>query len=166
MAPRDMDSLLPQLLSFPPHPPVPLVDVAYDREIRNLRKVLNDTPASILTTGVPNGGDLLDVSSPPFDRLRGYSILRPAVCLIIFAHLPQILDPSINTLPFLYVLLAHSNAGKQKAPTIGSPLWHKAFDFLRTFDPVQVRYVGMEFRRLVMFVRDVALAGNKVCILR
>ena len=83
-----------------------------------------------------------------------------------FAHPSQILDPSINTLPFLYVLLAHSNVGKQKAPTIGSPLWHKALDFLRTFDSVQVRYVGMEFRRLVMFVRDVALAGNKVCILR
>ncbi|KAL9035705.1 MAG: hypothetical protein Q9180_004717 [Flavoplaca navasiana] len=132
MAPRDMDSLLPQLLSFPPHPPVPLADVAYDREIRSLRKVLNDTPASLLTAGVPNGGDLLDI-----------------------------LDPSINTLPFLYVLLAHSNAGKQKAPTIGSPLWQKALDFLRTFDSVQVRYVGMEFRRLVMFVRDVALAGNK-----
>ncbi|KAL8897331.1 MAG: hypothetical protein Q9192_002635 [Flavoplaca navasiana] len=131
MAPRDMDSLLPQLLSFPPHPPVPLVDVAYDREIRSLRKVLNDTPASLLTAGVPNGGDLLDVSSLPL----------------------------IDCAEIRYFNLR--NAGKQKAPTIGSPLWHKALDFLRTFDSVQVRYVGMEFRRLVMFVRDVALAGNK-----
>ncbi|KAL8998174.1 MAG: hypothetical protein Q9169_002728 [Polycauliona sp. 2 TL-2023] len=132
MAPRDIDSLLPQLLAFPPHPPVPLVDVAYDKEIKGLRKVLNDTPASLLTAGVPSGGDLLDI-----------------------------LDPSINTLPFLYVLLAHSNAGKQKATTIGSPLWHKAVDFLHRFDSVQVRYVGTEFRRLVMFVKDVALAGKK-----
>ncbi|CAL8579250.1 hypothetical protein XPA_005000 [Xanthoria parietina] len=134
MAPRNMDSLLPQLLTFPPHPPppVPLVDVAYDKEIKSLRKVLNDTPASLLTAGVPNGGDLLDV-----------------------------LDPSINTLPFLYVLLAHSNAGKQKATTIGSPLWQKALEFLHRFDSVQIRYVGTEFRRLIMFVQDVALAGKQ-----
>lgn len=63
MAPKDMESLLPQLLSFPPHPPPqpPLSDALYDKEIRNLRKALNDTPASALTSGVPNGGDLLDV---------------------------------------------------------------------------------------------------------
>ncbi len=72
MAPRNMDSLLPQLLTFPPHPPppVPLVDVAYDKEIKSLRKVLNDTPASLLTAGVPNGGDLLDVSSLMYYRCR------------------------------------------------------------------------------------------------
>ncbi len=63
MAPRDKDSLLPQLLSFPPHPPppVPLVDAAYDKEIKNLRKVLNDTPANALTAGAPYGGDLIEV---------------------------------------------------------------------------------------------------------
>ncbi|KAL8852723.1 MAG: hypothetical protein Q9221_002353 [Calogaya cf. arnoldii] len=134
MAPRDMDSLLPQLLSFPLHPPppVPLTDAVYDKEIRSLRKVLNDLPASLLTAGVPNGGDLLDI-----------------------------LDPSINTLPFLYVLLAHSNAGKQKVTTIGSPLWHKAVEFLHRFDAVQIRYVGTEFRRLIMFVQEVALAAKK-----
>lgn len=74
----------------------------------------------------------------------------------------QVLDPSINTLPFLYVLLAHSNAGKQKATTIGSPLWQKALEFLHRFDSVQIRYVGTEFRRLIMFVQDVALAGKQV----
>ncbi|KAL8727281.1 MAG: hypothetical protein Q9166_006162 [cf. Caloplaca sp. 2 TL-2023] len=134
MVPRDMDSLLPQLLSFPPHPPppFPLVDVAYDKEIKSLRKLLNDIPANSLTAGVPNGGDLLDI-----------------------------LDPSINTLPFLYVLLAHIDAGKQKTTMVGSPLWLKAMDFLQRFDSVQVRYIGTEFRRIIMFVRDVALAGKR-----
>ncbi|KAL8912898.1 MAG: hypothetical protein Q9171_002192 [Xanthocarpia ochracea] len=134
MAPRDTDSLLPQLLSFPPHPPppVPLVDAAYDKEIKSLRRVLNDTPANALTAGAPYGGDLL-----------------------------EILDPSINTLPFLYVLLAHLSAGKRKATTIGSPLWFKALIFLDRFDPVQIRYVGTEFRRLVVCVKDMALAGKK-----
>ncbi|KAL8798856.1 MAG: hypothetical protein Q9182_006334 [Xanthomendoza sp. 2 TL-2023] len=129
-----MDPLLPQLLSFPPHPPppVPLVDAAYDKEIKNLRKLLNDLPASALTAGVANGGDLLDI-----------------------------LDPSINTLPFLYVLLAHLNAGKQKQTTIGSPLWLKALEFLNRFDSVQVRYVGTEFRRITTFIKDVAIAGKR-----
>ncbi|KAL8818359.1 MAG: hypothetical protein Q9223_002994 [Gallowayella weberi] len=133
-----MDPLLPQLLSFPPHPPppIPLVDAVYDKEIKSLRKLLNDLPASALTAGVANGGDLLDI-----------------------------LDPSINTLPFLYVLLAHINAGKQKATTIGSPLWLKALDFLNRFDSVQVRYVGTEFRRITTFIRDVAIAGKRACFI-
>ncbi|KAL8765421.1 MAG: hypothetical protein Q9209_007489 [Squamulea sp. 1 TL-2023] len=138
MAPRDMESLLPQLLSFPPHPPppFPLGDVAYDKEIKSLRKVLNDTPANSLVAAVPHGGSLLDI-----------------------------LDPSINTLPFLYVLLANLGAGKQKATTVGNPLWLKSVEFLHRFDPVQVRYVGTEFRRLIMYVKDIALAGRKARIL-
>ncbi|KAL8936930.1 MAG: hypothetical protein Q9211_003947 [Gyalolechia sp. 1 TL-2023] len=134
MAPKDIESLLPQLLSFPPHPPppLPLSDTVYDKEIRILRKALNDTPANALTGGVPNGGDLLDI-----------------------------LDPSINTLPYLYVLFAHINASRQKASIVGGPLWFKALDFFERFDPVQVRYVGTEFRRLVVHVRDAALASNQ-----
>ncbi|KAL8668784.1 MAG: hypothetical protein Q9168_006597 [Polycauliona sp. 1 TL-2023] len=161
MAPRDIESLLPQLLSFPPHPPARIADTTYDKDIRSLRKVLNDIPASLLTAGVPNGGDLLDVSFAPFEWRGGHPTPSPPDRVSQHAYLPQILDPSINTLPYLYVLLAHSNAGKQKVTTIGSSLWHKALDFLHRFDAVQVRYVGTEFRRLIMFVKDVALAGDK-----
>lgn len=134
MAPRNIESLLPRLLSFPIHPPppIPLSDAVYDREIKGLRKALNDTPANVLTGGVPNGGDLLDI-----------------------------LDPSINTLPSLYVLLAHIAATTQKASIVGGPLWFKALEFCERFDPVQVRYVGTEFRRLVVYVRDVALASGQ-----
>ncbi|KAL8722374.1 MAG: hypothetical protein Q9181_007504 [Wetmoreana brouardii] len=133
MAPKDISSLLPQLLSFPPHPPPPIPpsDTAYDRDIRTLRKVLNEIPTNSLTSSVPNGGDLL-----------------------------EILDPSINTLPYLYTLLAHIHAGKQKAMVPGSPSWIKALEFLDHFDSVQVRYVGTEFRRLVCCLRDAALASK------
>ena len=60
-----MDTLLPQLLSFPPHPEPdkPLSDAEYDRHIKNLVNNLNTVPASKLTSGVPGGGDLLDVRS-------------------------------------------------------------------------------------------------------
>lgn len=60
----DMDAILPQLLSFPPHPPpvTPLPDADYDKQIKLLVQLLNKTPANQLTAGVSGGGDLLDVS--------------------------------------------------------------------------------------------------------
>ncbi|KAI9724747.1 MAG: hypothetical protein M1812_000022 [Candelaria pacifica] len=134
-----MDELLPQLLSFPPHPPPPqpIPDDQYDRQIRHLIQVLNQTPANKLLGSVAGGGDLLDI-----------------------------LDPSINTLPYLYVLLARSNAaqgsGKQSSNTLprtsvpGGTLWKKMVDFLERFDGKQIRYAGGEWRRLVEFVAKAA----------
>ncbi len=60
-----MESLLPQLLAFPQHPPplIPLTDTEYDKQIRVIVQNLNTVPASKLTSGVPGGGDLLDVSA-------------------------------------------------------------------------------------------------------
>lgn len=57
-----MDTLLPQLLSFPPHPPpaIPLADAEYDKQIKALVQNLSQVSASKLTNGVPGGGDLLD----------------------------------------------------------------------------------------------------------
>lgn len=59
-----MDTLLPQLLSFPPHPEPdrPIPDSEYDKQIKNLVQHINTVPASKLTGAVPGGGDLLDVS--------------------------------------------------------------------------------------------------------
>ena len=58
-----MDSLLPQLLAFPPHPPPakPLSDAEYDKQIKALIQILSAIPASKLISGVPGGSDLLDV---------------------------------------------------------------------------------------------------------
>ncbi|KAI4101858.1 MAG: hypothetical protein L6R37_004733 [Teloschistes peruensis] len=133
MAPKDIGPLLPQLLSFPPHPPpaIPLTAAAYDKEIKHLRKALNGIPNHLLIGGVPNGGDLL-----------------------------EILDPSINTLPYLFVLLGHFYASRQKSTVLGSPLWIKALGFFDRFDPVQIRYVGTEFRGLIGCIGDVALASQ------
>ncbi|MCJ1477882.1 hypothetical protein MMC13_006555 [Lambiella insularis] len=126
-----MDDLLPRLLSFPPHPPPlqKLSDVEYDKQIKALVKLLTETSASKLVRGVAGGGDLL-----------------------------EILDPAINTLPYLYTLLAHiggSHDSKQtgnsllKAFSAGGQLWQKMLDFVHHFDPVQVRYSGHEWRRLL-----------------
>ena len=58
-----MENLLPQLLSFPPHPPPqePLKDAEYDTQIKHLVQILNSVPASKLASGVPGSSELLDV---------------------------------------------------------------------------------------------------------
>lgn len=63
------------------------------------------------------------------------------------------MDPSINTLPYLFTLLAHlgGSSGKAKGGDSFSPgkaLWQKTLDFLERFDSVQIRYAGNEFRQL------------------
>ena len=55
-----MEALLPQLLSFPPHPQR-LSDHEYDRQIKVLAALLHETSAAKLVKGVAGGGDLLDV---------------------------------------------------------------------------------------------------------
>lgn len=59
-----MDTILPQLLAFPPHPKpaVPPSDAEYDKQMKALIHTSNTVPASKLTSGVPGGGDLLEVS--------------------------------------------------------------------------------------------------------
>ena len=61
-----MDDLLPQLLSFPPHPAPAqkLSDSDYEKQVKSIVKLLNGTSASRLVKGVGGGGDLLDVSLP------------------------------------------------------------------------------------------------------
>lgn len=71
-----MDSVLPQLLAFPPHPPPPkaLSDAEYDKQIGSLVNILNTLSASKLTGGVSAGGDLLDAS--PFCSILNSSNLE------------------------------------------------------------------------------------------
>ena len=78
-----MDALLSQLLSFPPHPEPtkPISDSEYDKQIKSLVHHINTIPASKLTSGVPGGGDLLDV------RIDWASISLPAASTdIIVVH--------------------------------------------------------------------------------
>jgi len=85
--------------------------------------------------------------------------------------LPQILDPAINTLPYLYTLLAHINSyqdAKQAGGSLaksfppGGQLWQKMLVFMENFDPVQVRYVGAQWLSLVENVVRSAETSQKV----
>lgn len=59
----NMDTLLPELLAFPPHPPpvTALTDTEYDIQIKNVVKLLNQLPPKKLTGSVAGGSNLLDV---------------------------------------------------------------------------------------------------------
>ncbi|MCJ1251285.1 hypothetical protein MMC30_008516 [Trapelia coarctata] len=138
-----MDDLLPQLLSFPPHPAPAqkLSDSDYEKRVKSIVKLLNGTSASQLVRGVGGGGDLLDI-----------------------------LDPAINTLPYLYTLLAHisnnqdakqGGASVAKAFPPGEQLWQKMLVFMESFDPVQVRYAGAQWLSLVETVARSAETSQK-----
>ena len=127
-----MDAFLPQLLAFPPHPPPkqPLSVPEYDKQIKALVKVLNSASASKFKGKIHDKDDLLDV-----------------------------LDPSINTLPYLYALLAQVGGLNSISPT--ERLWGKMLNFVTSFDPVQVRYTGHEWRRLLdAVVKGAEAAGQ------
>lgn len=44
----------------------------------------------------------------------------------------------------------------------GGPLWNKLVLFLETFDPVQMRYAGHEWRKLVDLTEQIARAIDSV----
>lgn len=57
----------------------------------------------------------------------------------------DLLDPAVNTIPYLYALLAHRD-GAKKDRRRTEELLSKAVVFLEVFDPVQARYVGKDWR--------------------
>jgi len=58
-----MNELVPKLLAFPKNPPPaePLKADEYDREIRIVKKLLDETPPEVLAANMDGGGTLLDV---------------------------------------------------------------------------------------------------------
>ncbi|KAF2835018.1 hypothetical protein M501DRAFT_1020231 [Patellaria atrata CBS 101060] len=133
-----MADLVPMMLSFPPETVV--APSEYDRQIRALISNLSNIPGSTFAKGAGAERDLLDV-----------------------------LNPAVNSIPYLYVLLAqiHSHGDRPKhlkhvadAVKPDSLLWARIAHFLEVFDPIQIRYVGQEYRRLLDFVALVASLCN------
>ena len=169
-----MDNLLSQLLSFPPHPPpiLPLPDAEVDRGLRRIIKLLNEVPAKRLTGGLSggDGGDLLDVCETVIFQRQPWLF---TLLLWILTGSSQILDPSINSLPYLYVLVAHIHSlssgklpagSKTSALLPGGRLWGPMLRFMEHFDPIQVRYGGAEFKRLLSAIENAARKAAMVWI--
>ena len=131
-----MEDILPQLISFPPSSQAsePLSDFEYDQQIRLLVTTLDQTSASKLIGSGSNASKLLEVQD---------IVASPSTTDARTAD-PR---PITKHNPYLQALLAHIGALKGLSPV--DPLWQLMEDFIKRFDPVQIRYAGFEFRRLL-----------------
>ncbi|PWY93367.1 COP9 signalosome complex subunit 3 [Aspergillus sclerotioniger CBS 115572] len=73
------------------------------------------------------------------------------------------LNPSQHTLSYLFILIFQIEALQNKTKNIvpdeikpGNDLWAKSVFFLRSFDPIQVRYAGHEWRQLIELIGQAA----------
>jgi len=83
-----------------------------------------------------------------------------------------VLDPARHSLAYLFVILAHYQAlqtkGNKQFPDSfqpGGELWSKSVIFLKVFDPIQVRYAGHEWRKVIELVARAAEMVSRVCFL-
>jgi COP9 signalosome complex subunit 3 len=83
----------------------------------------------------------------------------------------QAISPSVHSLSFLYLVRFQiQQAQKRSKRDIpddllpGGILWKQAVRFLRSFDPIQIRYAGLEWRQLVELVASAAQATFKASV--
>ncbi|KAH6643855.1 hypothetical protein C7974DRAFT_324937 [Boeremia exigua] len=73
----------------------------------------------------------------------------------------EILNPAVNSIAYAFMLRHRIAAAVEKPASHkliepGGALWNRLVLFLETFDPVQMRYAGHEYKRLVDFVEPLA----------
>ncbi|KAI9643077.1 hypothetical protein NHQ30_008812 [Ciborinia camelliae] len=129
-----MDNLLPRMLVFPTHPSplVPFSDSQFDAGLRSQIEILKKIPEKTLLQPTSGGESLLDV-----------------------------INPSLNTVPYIYILNAHIAAAQRNDRSINiEELWDKATGFLHSFDGRQIRYLGDELLGVMNFVSKLALQNR------
>lgn len=76
-------------------------------------------------------------------------------------NLLEIMNPAVNSIPYLYVLVHQFQSKLDSAGSAlnvpdecrpGGELWLKLINYLNVFDPIQIRYVGSDWRRAVEYV--------------
>jgi COP9 signalosome complex subunit 3 len=80
----------------------------------------------------------------------------------------QILNPAVNSIAYAFALRHRISAllEKRSVPDTlqpGGSLWNQLVLFLETADPIQLRYVGKEWRQLVEYTEQIARACDSVC---
>lgn len=80
----------------------------------------------------------------------------------------QNLDPGRDSIVYLFLLrlqiqtlqeTSHGTLPRDLLPP--GRLWLKAVRYLETFNPVQIRYAGQEFRQLIEYVGQASEAASK-----
>ncbi|KAK2861280.1 hypothetical protein FQN49_004366 [Arthroderma sp. PD_2] len=126
------------LQSFPPSTELP--DAEYDQKIRVFCTAVKKLqPSALVGPNTAEKGNHLDI-----------------------------LDPAKHSLAYLHVLLAYyqiaQKPGKLANPDTfqpGGQAWGKALEFFEVFDPIQVRYAGREFARLVEIIVIIADSNSR-----
>jgi COP9 signalosome complex subunit 3 len=78
----------------------------------------------------------------------------------------KVINPAINTVPYIYILLAHINAAQKGNKGVNwDTLWAKIANFLETFDGRQIRYLGKEFTQIIETAVTLARSNNQVSLL-
>ncbi|KAL4980050.1 signalosome subunit 3 [Aspergillus desertorum] len=133
-----MSGFLAHLSSAPsrPHRSADVIDESYDRQLRDLNAYLKQ-PGLVLSTADLN------------ESLEAIS-------------------PAVHSLSYLFLLRFRSQQLQRETavdiPTDmqpGGTLWRQTVRFLRSFDPIQMRYAGHEWRQLVELVASAAQSVSK-----
>ncbi|KAF1949316.1 hypothetical protein CC80DRAFT_429572 [Byssothecium circinans] len=123
--------LLNVLLGFQPQAPELRERREYDKHAREFLDALHKIAPSYFLKGADTPQDILNV-----------------------------LDPTTNSIAYAVTLrLRIQNAIDRKATAPlqpGNSLWNSLVLFLESFDPVQMRYAGIEYKRLVEYVEQIA----------
>ncbi|KAF2233035.1 hypothetical protein EV356DRAFT_577917 [Viridothelium virens] len=128
-----MANLVATLLSFPPdhYTVAPPSKVIYDRDVREYVKQLDKISASSFVKAV-DGQELIDL-----------------------------LDPIRNSIAYLYTIVSElQSIASSKPKPLPDDLWTRLSIFCTSFDPIQIRYVGNEFRRLLEHLERLARVYN------
>jgi hypothetical protein len=75
-----------------------------------------------------------------------------------------VINPALNSIPYVFALLANITAFLEQTNNSldGEILWQKIVAFLENFDPIQVRYVGLEFSRVIIAAANLARRAQQV----
>ncbi|KAL4733281.1 signalosome subunit 3 [Aspergillus similis] len=133
-----MSDFLVYLTSAPsrPHGSANITDKSYDHQLRDLIAYLKQPGVAASTAD-----------------LNGYL---------------EAISPAVHSLSYLYLLRIRTQQLQEKT-AVGMPndlqpggtLWKHTVRFLRSFDPIQIRYAGHEWRQLVESVASAAQSVSK-----
>jgi COP9 signalosome complex subunit 3 len=137
---------------------------AYDRQIRDHVAYCRNLLSTKALSSVSRDGSVLDVSSFLLDHGHGCRLELTVISA-------QDLDPGRDSIAYLFLLrlqiqtlqeTSHGTLPQDLLPP--GRLWSRAVRYLEIFDPVQIRYVGQEFRQLIEFIGQASEAASKVWI--
>lgn len=124
------------LLQFQPESPELKQKRDYDLAARTFVSQLSNISAGHWVKGADTQQDVLTILNPAVNSIAYAFALRHRIATIVEKrNVPDTLKP-------------------------GGSLWNKLVLFLETFDPVQLRYVGQEWRKLVEYTEQIARAAG------